>query len=223
MAALRTILLRILALPKTIIFNFRYLPLSQAWRLPFVVSHRVWLFRLGGHVTIEGPVRTGMISVGFGEVTIFDQHRSRTIWDVSGSVVFMGSCGLGHGSRISVARTARLELGDRFTITAQSAIVCHHAVSIGAGTLFSWEILVMDTDFHPLTDAGGTRLNPDAPVVIGNDVWVGCRATILKGAHIPDGTVVAATSLVTRSFTEPRTLVGGSPATVLRRDVRWAR
>jgi len=76
---IRKLYLGIMALPKTIYFNFKYLKFSQAIKIPIFVSHRVWLMETEGHVKIPQPVKTGMVKIGFGEIGIFDQHRSRTI------------------------------------------------------------------------------------------------------------------------------------------------
>ena len=47
--------------------------------------------------------------------------------------------------------------------------------------------------------------------IIGNDVWIGYKATIMPGVHIGDGAVVAASSVVTKDV-EPYAIVGGNPA-----------
>lgn len=220
MSSLSLLWLAFRGLPKTVLFNLRYLPLRQAWRLPVLVSHRVWLKTLGGRVRIEADeVRTGMIRLGFGDVGIFDQHRSRSVWQVSGEVVWRGRASLGHGCKISVS--GRLDVGDGLIVTAESAFVAHRSVTLGRGVLISWDVLVMDSDFHPLVDADGRRLNEDAPVVIGDGVWIGARVLVLKGTTLAPGTVVAAASTVTRSVDTPQQLIGGSPATPIREGVRW--
>ena len=55
-----------------------------------------------------------------------------------------------------------------------------------------------------------------APPIIGNDVWIGMNAIIMRGVTIGDGAVVAANSVVTRDV-EPYTIVGGVPARPLKR------
>ena len=60
-------------------------------------------------------------------------------------------------------------------------------------------------------------------MVFGDRVWVGVRATVLKGVHLADGTVVAAGAVVVRSEAEPGVLIGGVPAAVIRRGIRWRR
>lgn len=51
--------------------------------------------------------------------------------------------------------------------------------------------------------------------VIGNDVWIGCNSTILRGVTVGDGAVVGANSLVTKDV-PPYAIVVGSPAKVLK-------
>lgn len=221
MKIFRRKILRLLGLPKTLLFNFRYLPLRDAVKLPFTVSHRVWLMELSGRVSISGEVRPGMIEIGFGEVGIFDQHRSRTIWQVSGEVLFKGPARIGHGSRLSVA--GRLELGKNFKITAESAVVAAKEVRIGDDVLFSWDVLVLDTDFHQVLDAQGRHINPDAPVVIGNKVWVGCRSLLLKGIRVADGVVIAAGSVLSRPVETKNSVAGGNPAAVIKENITWKR
>lgn len=51
--------------------------------------------------------------------------------------------------------------------------------------------------------------------IIGNDVWIGCNATILRGVTIGDGAVIGANSLVNKEV-PPYAIVGGSPARILK-------
>ncbi len=69
----------------------------------------------------------------------------------------------------------------------------------------------------------GERLNPPAPVTIGQRVWVAGGAFIGKGVTIPEGCVVGAHAVVTRPFNEPDCVLAGQPARVIRRDVAWSR
>jgi maltose O-acetyltransferase len=57
---------------------------------------------------------------------------------------------------------------------------------------------------------------PPRPVVIGNDVWIGSRTTILPGVKIGDGAIIGASSVVTKDV-QPYTIVAGNPATVIRK------
>ena len=58
------------------------------------------------------------------------------------------------------------------------------------------------------------------PIIIGDKVWIGMRATILKGVVIGDGAIIAAGAVVTKDVS-PGTLVGGVPAKLIKKDVIW--
>lgn len=215
---LKNLYLYFRAIPKTFIFNFRYFPLKTAIKFPVLVSHRVLLMDLGGQVIIHNQ-KTFSIRIGFGEVGIFDQSRSRSIWQVTGIVEFKGAANIGHGSKISVH--GNLILGDNFCITAESSIVANDKITIGDDVLFSWDALLMDSDLHEIFDEQGRHTNAPKPINIGNHVWIGCRTTILKGTSIPDGCIVAAGSVMRGQFSEPKAAIGGNPAKIIKQNISW--
>ena len=93
-----------------------------------------------------------MSKSGFGDAGHYDRKRSRGIWQVSGTVSFGGKASIGHGSKLSVR--GHLSLGADFNMTAESTIVCAKEIRFGDDCLLSWDILVMDTDEHPLYYCG---------------------------------------------------------------------
>lgn len=107
-------------------------------------------------------------------------------------------------------------------MTAESSIVVQHKkVEFGREWLLSWDVLLMDSDFHKIYDKDGKCINEPANITVGNHVWVGCRCLILKGAIIPDNTVIAANSLVNKPLEAEHSLFGGQPAKELRRNISW--
>lgn len=209
----------LLSLPKTLRFNLHYFPLKTALRLPVFVSHRTFLRELHGKIILPEKVNTAMIKIGFGDVGHYDRKRSRSIWQVSGTVAFGGKASIGHGSKLSVR--GNLTLGADFNMTAESTIVCAHQISFGNDCLLSWDILIMDTDEHPIINQDGIRTNPDKPILVGNHVWIGCKCTLLKGTEIPNNAIVAAGTLLTSAFSGENQVIGGNPPAVLKSDVRW--
>ena len=70
---------------------------------------------------------------------------------------------------------------------------------------------------HPL-DAQERNRHIGIPksVVIGNNVWIGGGVTILPGVSIGDNSVVAAASVVTKSFPD-NVVIAGNPARIIRK------
>lgn len=81
---------------------------------------------------------------------------------------------------------------------------------------FGWH----ETAAHAYPEGGaagqGRRWNRGHAASIGNDVWIGTNAVILRGVSVGDGAVVAAGAVVTKDV-EPYTIVGGIPAKPLRK------
>jgi acetyltransferase-like isoleucine patch superfamily enzyme len=213
-------MLVLLGMPKTIAFNLRYLPLRQAVRLPVLVSHRVAFFDFNGRVRVPEGARIGTVLLGFGNNGAFDYKRSRSVWQVVGEVIFEGPARLGHGFKLSVA--GRVTFGPDFVLNCESQIICRESITFGRGTEVAWDCMILDSDFHPILFEDGTTSTFQAPIVIGERVWVSTRVVVLKGVVLGDDVVVAAGTVLTRPLPESNVLVGGSPARVLRTGVSWS-
>lgn len=117
--------------------------------------------------------------------------------------------------RVWVNDGATLTLGSGY-INAGLNLSCFASITIGHGAVIAEQVTMRDADNHLARPDRADR----APIVIGDHVWIGHGATILKGVTIGDGAIVAAGAVVTRDV-PPRTLVGGVPARVIRTDVDW--
>jgi acetyltransferase-like isoleucine patch superfamily enzyme len=132
-----------------------------------------------------------------------------------GSCTVDGSFRLMTGSSVVVESGAHLRLASGF-INNGAKISCFTGISIGEDAHIGPDAVVMDSDSHAI--APSTR-PVAAPIEIGDHVWIGARAMILKGVTIGEGAVIAAASVVTKDVA-PGTLVAGSPARYVR-DVTW--
>jgi len=206
---------------KTIYFNLKYLPFKQALKLPVLISKNVYLKEVSGEIHFDCPIRFGLIQIGYGNVGIFDKKRSRTIWDVSGNVTFRGFGTIGHGSKIMVASGGSLIFGDKLKISAEASFIVYNKIQIGYNCYMAWETLLMDTDFHKIKNENGEIINNPKPIIIGDYVWIGCKCIILKGAVIPNNTVIAINSLVNKELTEENCLYAGSPVKCIKEKISW--
>lgn len=189
--------------------------------LPFRISRNCSLASLKGIVRIESALKPGMIQIGYGDVGVFDNKRERSVWNVRGKIIFKGNCYLGHGVKINVTETGVLAFGNNVNFTAESAIDCQKEISFGDDCLVSWENLFMDGDYHKIFDTNGNLTNAPRSIIIGKHVWLGCRCLILKGTLIADNCIVAGGSVLNGQYNNPNSIIGGSPAKMLRENVSW--
>jgi acetyltransferase-like isoleucine patch superfamily enzyme len=114
----------------------------------------------------------------------------------------------------------RLLIGDGTFIGHACTFNIARSISIGRNCLLAGGLQVQDHDGHPL-DADERRAGLPAPleavkpVTIGDDVWIGNGAIILKGVRVGDRAVVGARSVVTRDVL-PDVVVAGNPARLIR-------
>jgi acetyltransferase-like isoleucine patch superfamily enzyme len=115
------------------------------------------------------------------------------------------------GCSVEVVPGARLTLGGGYANNG-AAIVCFGEISIGRDVAIGPEVFIRDSDSHRISGSGRSSTEP---IRIGDRVWIGARAVILKGVTIGDGAIVAAGSVVTKDVA-PGTLVAGVPAKFIR-------
>lgn len=122
-----------------------------------------------------------------------------------------------------------ISIGDMSYVGPNSRIWSSVDIKIGNHCLISHNCNIIDSNSHP-TDAqlrrldyedllnGGTGLSKEvvcAPIVLGNDVWIGANSCVMKGVILGDRTIVAAGSVVTKSFPSD-VIVAGNPAKIVK-------
>ena len=101
-----------------------------------------------------------------------------------------------------------------------SLIQCANHITIGDNCAIAGDVLIQDTDFHPVMDEDGNPKPISKPIHIGNHVWICAKATILKGVTIGDGAIVAAGAVVTKDV-PARCVVAGNPGKIVKENVVW--
>lgn len=154
---------------------------------------------LGVHCTTHGRLA---VDRGFPLPTVVRME--------GGGKIHLGNCRIGAGVRFELETGGILTIGDGTTVGRNALIRTAQSVRIGKDCTIGWDVVIMDTNAHPLP---GVEMN--APVVLGDRVVVGCRAIILKGVSVGDDAVIGAGSLIIKDV-PPRAVVAGVPARVLR-------
>lgn len=107
-----------------------------------------------------------------------------------------------------------IHVGENVFINACCHFQDHGGVTLGDGCQIGHNV-VFATLNHGLQPEERGITYP-APIVLGNNVWVGSNSTILQGVTIGDNAVTAAGAVVTKDV-EPGTIVGGVPARFIKK------
>jgi len=130
-----------------------------------------------------------------------------------------GGFSFNYGCNVFIYEGGKLILGSGYA-NSGTQIRCTERIEIGKNATIAHDVVIIDSDFHTIEYEDGSRSAKTAPVIIGDNVWIGREAIILKGVTVGDGAVIAAHSVVTKDV-PARSVVGGNPAKVIRSNVNW--
>lgn len=172
--------------------------------------------------TLPGNIRIGR-DCFFERRESFDRFRS----ECDPGLVFGDRVRIYTWTTFNVEPTGSLFIGDE-SILVGPIFMCAERISVGKRVVISYNVTIADSDFHPIDfesrkqDAianapGGDRSKRppivSRPVTIGDDVWIGIGAIILKGVYIGDGARIDAGAVVAADVS-PGAIVSGNPACV---------
>lgn len=87
-------------------------------------------------------------------------------------------------------------------------------ITLGSGTFIGPNVGLITANHDPMDPS---RHLPGSDIVIADKCWIGMGCVILPGVTLGEGTVVAAGSVVTKSFPDGSCVLAGSPARVVKR------
>jgi acetyltransferase-like isoleucine patch superfamily enzyme len=131
-----------------------------------------------------------------------------------GGRIEAANCTFYPGVRLECWRGARIVIGNGTYLNRNVEIIAQQEVTIGRDCMIAWDVVIMDTDQHGVGDTPPIA----KPVRIGDKVWIGCRAIVLKGVTIGDGAVIGAGAIIAEDVPPGVVVVG--PATRLIRRYR---
>lgn len=143
---------------------------------------------------------------GIGDITLGD------------NIKISGKIGIAFNQKVCPTRF--LHIGSHTFIGHNCSFSIASKISIGKHCYLAGGVRVMDNDGHPLNHLERRQNLPVhkdnvKPVSIGNDVWIGRDAIILKGVTIGDRAIIAAGSVVVKDVGAD-SIAGGNPAQILR-------
>jgi acetyltransferase-like isoleucine patch superfamily enzyme len=138
----------------------------------------------------------------------------RLILDSHARLVLGAHCEVDDATTIAVYDHGRVDFGPGAFIGHHCTVAARAAIEIGAGTHLAELVSVRDHDHVVGAPPSSGEMTVD-PVVIGPNVWIGAKATVLRGARIGEGAVIGANAVV-RGELPARSVCAGVPARVIR-------
>ena len=194
------------------------------------MSLRSNLSRVKWYFKIERKIRKKGTFLGAGHR--FTPFSSISLMDGAKKENVIIEDGVWLEGRICVQNEGKVQLCEHCKIATTTVIMCVNSVKIGAYTAIAEQTTICDNNNHPISPSyrKKMRLTPvddpmrmwkysaSAPIVIGENCWIGSHARICKGVTIGDNSIVAACSVVTKSV-PANCIVAGNPARVVKTDI----
>lgn len=215
-----------LSIVKTIIVNFSVFGFSKtALKMPILIfKHTEFNFggiiMGGGKILLKSKPSFGLIRIGPFRNNIYSKRHEYTKVSIDGTIVFWGRATFYSGSRVLVLKEGVLNVGKDFEIGSQTTIITAKNISFGNNVMISWDTLIMDTDLHPIYSLE-KLVNTHRDIVVGDNVWIGCKCCVLKGSVIPNGNIISAASVVTHKHVQENAILSSN--CVLKTDIVWKR
>jgi acetyltransferase-like isoleucine patch superfamily enzyme len=178
-------------------------------------------------------VQLGM-NVRVQRLSTFLADREASVLVGSHSIVY-------ENARIEAHGRGVISIGE-CSVLGDCRIYSRSRVTLGKRLLVSWNVLIQDFDPHPQDpiargkqvetichqfvprfDSVESKFNerfvfdfPSQDIVLGDDVWLGANSTILKGAKIGDGCIVAAGAVVSKGDYPAGSVLAGNPARIVK-------
>lgn len=148
-----------------------------------------------------------------GDGTAFGNHVYLTAWDT-----YQTHNGIQY-------LKPEIHIGENCSFGDFNHITCINKIIIGNNLLTGKWVTITDNS-HGNTDSDSLSIPPinrvlfsKGSVIIGNNVWIGDKATILPGVTIGDGAVIGANAVVTKDV-PAYCIVGGNPARIIKQLIK---
>jgi acetyltransferase-like isoleucine patch superfamily enzyme len=116
---------------------------------------------------------------------------------------------------LSDGNKSMIEIGDNCRVNG-AYIHAQKRITIGKNCVIASGVNIMDSNGHELYSNDRTKGRDTAKeIAIGENVWIGLNAIILKDTYIGDNSVIAAGSVVKGNFPN-NSLIQGNPAVTVK-------
>lgn len=206
---------------KTLYFNFKMFPYPIARQLPVYFYGKVKFSCLHGNISIEAPIKRGMI--GFGqpyEMTTISMGIAE--FYLAGDVKFKGYMQFGKDYLLYIAKNAYCEFGNMSSMASKGKLICTNNVKLGDFARLGSESQIIDTNFHQMINTITLERYPiNAPIEIGNYNFIGNRVSIMSKTRTPNLCTIASNSVCNKDYRDlgENVMIGGMPGKLLKENI----
>lgn len=209
----------LLSLPKTFFWNIKIFGL-KGLKLPILIKYDTKM-DIKGNVTISQQQKTFESRIGFGGSDGIHSLGNCFLHVSDRSQLIMGKAfKISQGGRIFINNNGIVEIGDNFFSNKNVFISCDKSIKIGSDVILGWNVAIRDSDGHEIIENGIIH-NNTGKVNIGNHVWLASEVHVLKNTSIGEGCVVGYRSTINKHFDDVYSLIVGTPARVVRKNIQW--
>lgn len=178
-----------------------------------ILAHQNALIKGIKNIETKNQLKVGVDYVGF------CSPKDQTFLNINGKISFESNYSIGRGCRFDIGKNAVVNIGSGGYINAFTKLIIMHRLTIGNNCVISWNVQILDEDFHTVNYEGKKKKNPE--ISIGDKVWIGSGVQIYQGTIIPNGCIIASNSIVRGIFDTENCIIGGNPAKVIKENVSW--
>ena len=174
-----------------------------------------------GQIILNYPYRKNFFFGDCGSVGL--QEMQGGIYMEEGAMLKLNAmCVIGQGTTLRCDKNAVIELGKNFYCNKNCHIRSAERIKIGDECSLGWNVQINTDDGHSILH-DGKAVKPVGSIDIGNHVWLTSNTIVTKNVKISDGCIVAQVSVVAKSISAPKVLVGGVPAKVIKSNIAWSK
>lgn len=185
-----------------------------------IIINKIINFRFRNKVTIIGEVNFSHTT----KIALTNGSRAKDI--------VLNDKGRIYGTLISKFN-GKIYIEENVKIGFGTILASTNSIHIKKGTALAHNIKIFDNNNHPVNPEDRKimynspwdskyrtwKYSVSAPIVIGENVWIGADVRINKGVTIGDNSIVAANSVVTKDV-PANCIVAGNPARVVKTDIQ---
>ncbi|MBH0085401.1 acyltransferase [Psychrobacter sp. SCQQ22] len=129
------------------------------------------------------------------------------------------------GQLLIVGNHLHIHIGNHTTAIDCYILARDRSVTIGESCMISRGIEIRATDVHKVydIDTNARVNNAHSDVILGDHIWIAANVTVSKNVSIANGCIIAAGAFVNKPVETPNCMVAGTPAKIIRQNVRWER